>query len=298
MKSYSVLLFIITIVNYSFSMKQSQEQSLLETSDKQWHVSFIARLPQELRHELQKFLQSHIIEAIKSALSLEEAIKNLKWFVRHTVYIQLFKDTKTIDSITYALAIKFTKAPKKLAHILKRTLKVESIKHWSEVIQPEQKLFFRAISNENFELVKRFIEGRVNVNCRNSSLRTPLIEAAYGKLDIAQYLLDHEADINAHDKYDVTALMRALNPEEVKLFLDYGANVNAQNKYGKTPLMRAAGSRYADNRDTAIVKLLLEYGADVTIKDNEGKTALDHAQKRDNQDIIKLLEEAIAKQQK
>ncbi len=47
-----------------------------------------------------------------------------------------------------------------------------------------------------------------------------------------------------------------------------------------------------------IAKLLLDHGADSNIKNREGLTVLDSVQQKGNQEIIKLLKEAIAKWQK
>ncbi len=47
-----------------------------------------------------------------------------------------------------------------------------------------------------------------------------------------------------------------------------------------------------------VVKPLLEHDADITIKNDEGKTALDIALEKGNKEIVKLLEDVMAKQQK
>jgi ankyrin repeat protein len=55
--------------------------------------------------------------------------------------------------------------------------------------------------------------------------------------------------------------------------LKAGADVNARNKYGLTALIAAAGHGTAEN-----MKVLLDAGADASVKDKDGKTAWDLAQ--------------------
>jgi len=69
------------------------------------------------------------------------------------------------------------------------------------------------------------------------------------------------------------------------MFLSHGANANLAAKTGTTPLMQAAYKG-----DVRVVKLFLEYGADPNLKDKQGKTALDMAKKKQQQEVIDLLQ--------
>jgi hypothetical protein len=106
---------------------------------------------------------------------------------------------------------------------------------------------------------------------------------------VVRQLLEHEADVNAKDKYGSTALYRAAKNGHgavVKLLLEHKADVNAKDNYGSIPLCRAA-----ENGHDAVVKLLLEHKADVNAKSWSGWTALYWAAKNGHQAVVKLLVE-------
>jgi len=73
----------------------------------------------------------------------------------------------------------------------------------------------------------------------------------------------------------------------MKFLLSKNANVNAKDKNDATALMIAA-----ENSKPDAVKLLIEKGADVNAKDKKGRTALNFAV---NEDIKKALSAAGAK---
>jgi ankyrin repeat protein len=78
----------------------------------------------------------------------------------------------------------------------------------------------------------------------------------------------------------------------VNLLLGRGADINARSEIsGQTALTAAAA---ANHKDT--VKLLLDRGADVHAKEKDGKTALQYAIQGKHADIIRLLQQADAKE--
>jgi len=119
-------------------------------------------------------------------------------------------------------------------------------------------LSINAISAENTELVKLFIDCGLDVNVKSKFkylITTPLIIAAsYDCPQIVQYLINHGATIDTKDNFGDTALIQA------------------------TYLNRSL-----------IVYLLLINGADTTIIDKYGKTFFDHI--KDKPIIIKLYKE-------
>ncbi|UCG08007.1 MAG: ankyrin repeat domain-containing protein, partial [Desulfobacterales bacterium] len=81
-----------------------------------------------------------------------------------------------------------------------------------------------------------------------------------------------QADVNAKDKYGVTALIAASfkgQKEIVELLIIEGADLNAQDNKGDTALMNAAIKGHSE-----IAELLITNGADVHVRDNLGNTAL------------------------
>ena len=109
-------------------------------------------------------------------------------------------------------------------------------------------------------------------------------------LDAAQEALLNGANSNAISSNGSTSLHWATERTctgIIRLLFNANANVNIQDKYGhNTPLHRAV--RYGR---TEAVKLLVDYGADIMLKDTKARIALDLAKKKNNPDIVKILEE-------
>ncbi|XP_038620066.1 LOW QUALITY PROTEIN: poly [ADP-ribose] polymerase tankyrase-2 [Tachyglossus aculeatus] len=115
-----------------------------------------------------------------------------------------------------------------------------------------------------------------NVNCRDTQGRhsTPLhLAAGYNNLEVAEYLLQHGADVNAQDKGGLIPLHNAASYGHVDvaaLLIKYQACVNATDKWAFTPLHEAA-----QKGRTQLCALLLAHGADPALKNQEGQTPLD-----------------------
>ena len=113
-----------------------------------------------------------------------------------------------------------------------------------------------------------------NFDIRDSEGRTLLMHASlYARNTVVQFLLAHNADVQARDKCEYTALhfaAQAGNIDVITLLLEAGASVNAKDNYGNGPMMRC-------NNDTpaAVFETLLKYGADPFQKNNFGISAID-----------------------
>ncbi len=118
--------------------------------------------------------------------------------------------------------------------------------------------------------------------------------AANGHKDVAEFLLENKADVNAKDVDDETPLdLAATNgyKDVVELLLANKADVNAKTKSspggfigGWTPLHSAAFKDYKD-----IAELLIAKGADINAKDNKDETPLQLAVQKGNEDILELM---------
>lgn len=163
--------------------------------------------------------------------------------------------------------------------------------------------------------VKELLDKGVDVNMRGNDRNTPIMEASYGgHFETVKLLLDHGADLSAkkndgadpgglaHGK-DVIELFKSVgalvdaatkgNTEALKELIDKGTPVNGLDKFGHSALTEACwGGK------TEAVKLLLEKGANPNIKKSDGQTPLTLAEGQKHDDIVKLLNDAIAKKSK
>ena len=107
-------------------------------------------------------------------------------------------------------------------------------------------------------------------------------------------LLVGGADVNASRLDGFTALMVAARISEefeiAQWLLDRGANLNAKDALGRTALIYAVSRQ---NRDA--VKSLLAKGADPNAADHQGITALKLAEAARQKDLVKMLKKAASK---
>ncbi|KAI0277794.1 ankyrin repeat-containing domain protein [Russula aff. rugulosa BPL654] len=109
----------------------------------------------------------------------------------------------------------------------------------------------------------------------------------HGHVEVSRLLLQHKADICAHDDEDWTPLYTAANFGHVyvaRLLLEHGADVNAPDNHRNTPLLIAVKERHLE-----VARLLVEHGADIDAEDDDGRTAFQVASERGHHDIAKLL---------
>ncbi len=189
--------------------------------------------------------------------------------------------------------------------------------------------FAIAIEDGNLDAIKALIEGGAKADTLieyGEHKITPLMKASWdGELEIAQYLIDSGADVNAVDDGAETPLFSAVNRtrvEIVQLLIDHGAKVNVANSRQFTPLATAAGAGNEEivrilakaggdlkaevygltplmfavaSRKVEAVKLLVELGAPVDqVSSMSGQTALFSAIYAGNADMVKALIELKA----
>lgn len=194
-----------------------------------------------------------------------------------------------------------------------------------EQVKERTKLLFAAVKNDEVERAKLCIKLGADVNAKDDTGLTVLMDAAIaGHTDIAELLIKAGADVNAKDDTGLTALMYAVSAEQkdtAELLIKLGANPNATDKRNWPVLSYAMLTfRFTYNRAIAeqlikagadinatliwavnthpnpsdVVKLLIELGADVNAKDSEGLTALTCAILYGQNEVADLLRAAGA----
>jgi hypothetical protein len=128
-------------------------------------------------------------------------------------------------------------------------------------------------ANGHRNVAEFLLDHGANVDGKDGLEQTPLhIAADHGSEDVAKLLLDRGANVDARDFLDATPLQySALRGYKniVVLLITHGAAANARSKFGKTALHVAATEGHI-----AIVDFLLGHGADANARNSEGQTPL------------------------
>lgn len=118
-----------------------------------------------------------------------------------------------------------------------------------------------AILTNNIANVKSLLTSGADPNTRFTDDDTPLILATrQNHFPIVRLLLTHDADVNAHNSSNHTALHEAVenNFQTTRLLLDNGANINALTFENYSPLHFAAREG-----NIGMSQFLIDRGADV-----------------------------------
>jgi uncharacterized protein len=115
------------------------------------------------------------------------------------------------------------------------------------------------------------------------------LAAVFGHEDVARYLHQKGADVNAISKNGTgyTALTGAVASNHVaiaKWLIESGADVNYRYAKGHSPLLEAAA-----NGNLAIIQALVEAGADLHARTDDGKSALNFAEERGHKEVAAYL---------
>lgn len=130
---------------------------------------------------------------------------------------------------------------------------------------------FDASREGNYEVVKQLLRSRAvtDINWRNPAWFgnwSSLHAASYsGYTSIVQELLNHQADVNITNNYQVTSLHYAARNGHAQtlavLLAHPQVNINAVTEDNRTTLYNAASNNHQD-----CVQLLLDAQADITIR--------------------------------
>lgn len=150
------------------------------------------------------------------------------------------------------------------------------------------------IAYRKIDIIEFLLSKNINVNAvDNNGVSALNISARYGDAETAKLLIDKKADIDLADNIGTTPLMISIyfsKNSVAVILIENGADVNKPSKNGFTPLMAASSTG-----NTEMVKLLLEKNADPSAKDNGG---LDAAYLASKDEIRALLKSAIKKTKK
>ncbi len=146
-----------------------------------------------------------------------------------------------------------------------------------------------AVQQESLDNVKALISAGADVNAKNRYGVTALaLAATAGNASVAAALLKAGADVRVSVPETGSILIAAARtgtPEVIKLLLGAGADVNFADHYsGQTALMWAAAEGHPD-----AVEALLAGGAVVDAQSRDKRTALFYSVRRGDMNSVKLL---------
>ncbi|KAF5306570.1 hypothetical protein FQR65_LT07297 [Abscondita terminalis] len=131
--------------------------------------------------------------------------------------------------------------------------------------------FIYACKIGNIELVKKMRPLVANIDLQNNHGETALhVSVANNHLDVARFLVDEGADVNATDENVVTPYYLACKlgaVDFVEKLLPLVEDVNLQNILGGTALHVCL-----ENEDIEIARFLIEKGADLNLSDDSNMT--------------------------
>jgi hypothetical protein len=142
----------------------------------------------------------------------------------------------------------------------------------------------------NFEILKMGT-WQTDVNAKDKYGVTALIDASFkGQKEIVEILILEGADLDAQDNKGDTALMNAAvkgHSEIAELLISNGADVEVRDNLGDTALIDSA--KYARETTCEVIAVLIDSGADVNVKNKYGVTALMNAAQWGHIDNIECL---------
>jgi ankyrin repeat protein len=153
-----------------------------------------------------------------------------------------------------------------------------------------------ASSDGHLEIVQWLLSRGANSTVRHKCYGWTALHGAayYEHVEISRLLLQHKADIHAHDNDGRTPLHEAARGNRVnaaRLLLEHGADVDARDNRRNTPLHLA--SEDYDSLDVA--RQLVGNGANIDAEDDMGRTASQVASKRGRDGVAKFLSDRGSK---
>ena len=138
-----------------------------------------------------------------------------------------------------------------------------------------------AFHGKHFRIAELLHQHGADVNVGDQSNATSLLVAcaSTGNLEIVQWLLNHEADVNAQDNRSYAPIHSAAawgRLGVVRMLIECNADIGLRGEFGRTPLHFAA-CRHDNDDHVGVMQLLLDHGANPNELDNDGSAPLHYS---------------------
>ncbi len=150
-----------------------------------------------------------------------------------------------------------------------------------------------AVAGNHVAVAKALLAAGASPNAQAANQDTPwLLAGASGRTEIIAAMLPLKPDLSLRNRYGGNALIPACeraHVETAKLLLTSGIDVNHVNNLGWTCLLEIVILGDGGPRHREVAKLVLDAGADPNLADKDGVSPLQHARKRGQGEIAKLI---------
>ena len=142
----------------------------------------------------------------------------------------------------------------------------------------------RGTFNDYFEVIEDY---DINViDCKQNLLQEAI---AHSQPDIANDLIRRGIDLNHKDGNDATALHYCAEYQDISMasvLLQHNADINAEDKFGNQPLWYAV---FEARGKYELVELLMENGANSEHKNRANRSPLNFAKQIEDAELVRIL---------
>ena len=150
-----------------------------------------------------------------------------------------------------------------------------------------------AVAGNHVAVAKALLAAGASPNAQAANQDTPwLLAGASGRTEIIAAMLPLKPDLSLRNRYGGNALIPACeraHVETAKLLLTSGIDVNHVNNLGWTCLLEIVILGDGGARHQQVAKLVLDAGADPNLADKDGISPLQHARKRGQAEVARLI---------
>lgn len=150
-----------------------------------------------------------------------------------------------------------------------------------------------AVAGNHVAVAKALLAAGASPNAQAANQDTPwLLAGASGRTEIIAAMLPLKPDLTIRNRYGGNALIPACeraHVETAKLLLTSGIDVNHVNNLGWTCLLEIVILGDGGPRHQQVAKLVLDAGANPNLADKDGVSPLQHARKRGQSEVARLI---------